>query len=595
MCGIAGEVSLNRDVIVEDRFVKKMCESLSHRGPDEETYFYGGNVCLGARRLAVVGLTNGSQPFFNEMKEIISVYNGEIYNYKTLRDELIKDGYIFKSESDGEIIPYLYEKYGRNFVTYLRGMFAITIYDKRKEELILIRDKVGKKPLNYYYDNNTVYFSSELHSLIQHPKVTREINKEIIDTYLSYRIIPNPYTIYRNVYKVKPGSILTFSKDGVMECQYWSFSFEKDMENDQNEIVNELNNLLYGAVEDRLECDVDAGVLLSGGVDSSLITSMVQKVRENKRFHTFSISFEEENFNESYYANLMSDYCNTIHHNYVITPDDVVSIINKLLIHYGEPFAFPTAIACYFMNKIAKDYVTVNLTGDGADEIFAGYNRYKRFLKLYQLSSDNKNSQAIEELYYSILVDGVKDDIKNQIYSSSMKKNDYSSIHFLKNKFKDNASLQDPLLRVLDVDCNFWLCDAQLVKIDIASMANSIELRSPFLDSDFIDYATRITPSLKLNNQNEKYILKLLAQNYLPSTIIERAKKELAVPIEVWLTTYLREEIVSTLLSEEALNRGYFETEKYKLFVQNFTKYDSYAIWTLYILEKWHQVNKIAS
>ena len=582
MCGIAGEVTFNRSRPSREN-VARMCARLVHRGPDEEGFHVSPRSVLGVRRLKVIGLVNGSQPVANSTATAFCVFNGEIYNYRELKSALERDGYVFETNTDAEVVIHLYDQKGDAFVNDLRGMFAIAIYDDANQRLLLTRDRAGKKPLNYTItpDGNAV-FASELHALVSHPSVRQRINTEAVDRFLSFRIIPAPLTIYSDVFKVEPGTVLTFDEHGLKKKRYWRFDFTERETGDEAELLQKLTELLHQAVAVRLQSEVPLGALLSGGLDSSLIVSVMSQL-VSVPFHTFSIGFHDRQFNELRYARLVAEHCGTIHHEHIITPDTALPVINELLLNFGEPYAFPSAIATYFMNRLARQFVTVVLTGDGADEIFCGYNRYKTF--------DALPDGDIAARYQLVLTDGLRDSLKRRLYAKAFKEQlgDKFPINYLRDRFAHTGSGMHRLNRAMEVDCNFWLPDAQLVKIDITSMANSVEVRCPMLDTKLVEFVTGIGVGHKLAHGVEKQILKKVAANFLPAEIVNRNKQELAVPLEQWLTSSLRNEITRTLLSEESLSRGYFDPDRLIEFVSNYSERDSYAIWTIYILEAWHR------
>jgi asparagine synthase (glutamine-hydrolysing) len=600
MCGIAGEVTFGKSRPSRES-VARMCERLVHRGPDEEGFHVSPQCVLGIRRLKVIGLINGSQPVANSAGSAFCVFNGEIYNYRELKTELERDGYVFKTNTDAEVIIHLYDQKGDTFVNDLRGMFAIAIYDEVKKRLLLTRDRTGKKPLNYTVTNDgSVVFASELHALSSHPSVPRSINTEAVDRFLSFRIIPAPLTIYDKVFKVEPASILTFDEHGMQKQRYWRFDFtERETTADEEQLVRNITDLLREAVEVRLHSEVPLGALLSGGLDSSLIVSIMSQLVPHP-IHTFSIGFQDRRFNELCYARLVSRYCGTIHHEHVITPDSALCVIKELLRNFGEPNALPSAISTYFMNYLAREFVTVVLTGDGADEIFCGYDRYKTFDSLPSLRAARGElcARVDHELlctangdlsvqYQSVLTDGLRDSLKRRLYAKDFQQQLGAEFpaNYLRERFVTTNDRMHKLNRAMEVDCNFWLPDAQMVKIDITSMANSVEVRCPMLDTRLVEFVTGVGVRHKLASGNEKQILKKVAANFLPAEIVERRKQELAVPLEHWLTTSLRGEITRTLLSEESLARGYFDPDAIIEFVGNYGAADSYAIWTLYILE----------
>ncbi|MET0647622.1 MAG: asparagine synthase (glutamine-hydrolyzing) [Pyrinomonadaceae bacterium] len=603
MCGIAGEVTFGKRRPSRES-VARMCERLVHRGPDEGGFHVSPQAVLGIRRLKVTGLVNGSQPVANSAGTAFCVFNGEIYNYRELKAGLERDGYVFKTNTDAEVVIHLYDRKGEGFVKDLRGMFAIAIYDEVKKRLLLTRDRAGKKPLNYTFTpDGSVVFASELHALVSHPSVRRRVNTEAVDRFLSFRIIPAPLTIYGDVFKVEPATVLTFDERGMERKKYWRFDFtERETAADEGELIRKMTGLLREAVEVRLRSEVALGALLSGGLDSSLVVSIMSRLVSDP-VHTFSIGFQDKQFDELRYARLVSEHCGTVHHEHVITPDSALGVIHELLLNFGEPYAFPSAIATYFMNHLARQFVTVVLTGDGADELFCGYNRYKTFDSLTDLLERGDLPVKVDrELlggacgdisvqYQSVLTDGLRDSVKRRLYSKAFRERLGAEFpaNYLRERFARTGGLMHRLDRAMEVDCNFWLPDAQLVKIDITSMANSVEVRCPMLDAKLIEFVTGVGVRHKLAGGNEKQILKRLAANFLPAEIVNRRKQELAVPLEHWLTSSLRGEITRTLLSEESLARGYFDPDRLTEFVGNYGEADSYAVWTLYILEVWHR------
>jgi asparagine synthase (glutamine-hydrolysing) len=608
MCGIAGHVTFGKSRPLFESVVR-MCERLVHRGPDEEGFHSSPQAALGVKRLKVIGLVNGSQPVANRIGTAFCIFNGEIYNYRELKTKLESDGYVFKTNTDAEVIIHLYDQKGEEFVNDLRGMFAIAIYDEVKKRLLLTRDRVGKKPLNYTVaSDGSVVFASELNALVSHPSVRCKINPEAVDRFLSFRIIPGPLTIYSDVFKVEPATVLIFDEHGSRKKRYWRFDFtEHETAIDEDELVLKITELLHEAVEVRLNCEVPLGALLSGGLDSSLTVSVMSRFLSDP-IHTFSIGFQDKQFNELRYARLVSEHFGTVHHEYVIKPDSALRVINELLVHFGEPYAFPSAIATYFMNHLAREFVTVVLTGDGADEIFCGYNRYKTFNSLPDLlpellaRGDVPPSVDPELLggptgdisiqYQSVLTDGLRDSVKRLLYSKAFKNllGAEFPANYLQERFAPTDARMHRLNRAMEVDCNFWLPDAQLVKIDITSMAHSVEIRCPMLDTKLVEFVTGVAVKHKLAGGNEKHILKQVAANFLPAAIVNRSKQELAVPLEHWLTSSLRGEITQTLLSEASLSRGYFDPDRLTEFVRNYGTTDSYAVWTLYVLEAWHRM-----
>lgn len=604
MCGIAGTVSFGTAEPLTG-FPAAACAAMAHRGPDEEGYHHDAHAALGMCRLKVIGLADGSQPAYSEDRGIVVVLNGEIYNHRALRRFLADRGRPVRGGSDAHILPALYEVLGEGFVDRLHGMYSIAVHDTRTGRLLLVTDRVGKKPLFYTrLADGTVVFASELNALMRHPGIDRAIDPVAVDQYLSYRVVPAPHTVYRDVRKVEPGTVLDFEA-GRPEKQrrYWRFEFTADPAEaaDPRRAVDTVDALIQRAVADRLESEVPLGAMLSGGLDSSLVVAVAAR-QLGRRLHTFSVGFEHDAFDESAYARLVADHCGTEHHTYRIGVADARRSVDRILTHMGEPYAFPSAIAADCMYRLAREHVTVVLTGDGSDEIFAGYRRYRTFQQLPDIEPalaakiDTEALAAgdgsIADRYQAVLVDGVRGGLKHRLYDPAFTARlpEYPVNH-LRDRFARTAAHRPDLDRVMEVDCGFWLPDAQLVKIDRMAMAHSVEPRSPLLDHRLIDYVTRIPAAAKLVDGNEKLLLKQVAARYVPDSVIHRPKQELAVPLESWLGTALRPDIQTTLLSEASLERGYFAPDALRAFVTAFRPEHTYALWTLYMLERWHQLH----
>ncbi len=603
MCGIAGTVTFGTAPPMT-RFTEQACSAMAHRGPDEEGHYHDAEAALGMCRLKVIGLVDGSQPVYSHDRGIVCVFNGEIYNHQELRAFLARRGRTVNGRSDAHVIPLLYEELGEDFVRELRGMFAIALYDTRTRQLLLATDRVGKKPLFYSrLADGSVAFASELSALLQHPGIERTTDPVAVDQYLSYRVIPAPHTIYRHVRKVTPGTVLTFEADQREKShRYWEFDFSADLTDVcDDEAVEQIDSLLQQAVADRLESEVPLGAMLSGGLDSSLVVAVAAR-QLGRRIHTFSVGFEHSAFDESTHARAVAEHCGTEHHAYRIGAHDARQAIDRIIDHMGEPYAFPSAIAADCMYRLARRYVTVVLTGDGSDEIFCGYNRYKLFQRLPSLDPAQSakvdtetlaaGDHSIAERYQAVLADGVRSGLKARLYSDTFTAGLPDHPHNpLRERFAATRGSAPDLDRAMQVDCGFWLPDAQLVKIDRMAMAHSVEPRSPLLDDRLIDYVTRLPASRKLVGDNEKALLKKVAARYLPQSVIHRRKQELAVPLEHWLGSELRDTIQTTLLSEASLERGYFKPDALRTLVREFRPEHSYALWTLYMLERWHQLH----
>ncbi|MEE1890347.1 asparagine synthase (glutamine-hydrolyzing) [Pseudomonas carassii] len=603
MCAIAGEITL-APTALSAHFVRAACARMLHRGPDEAGFFNSPQASLGMRRLKVIGLNGGSQPSRSLDGDVVCVFNGEIYNHKRLRQVLAERGRVVEGSSDAHVIPALYQEFGLDFVHQLEGMFAIALYDTVNKRLHLFTDRAGKKPIFYSQVGSGLAFASELPALMAHPDIDRAIDPLAIDQYLSYRVVPAPHTIYAQARKLEPGSRLSFTPGEAPQVErYWRADFSRtDDSIGMQEAVDGVEQRLLAAVEDRLEAEVPLGAMLSGGLDSSLVVAMAKRLRPQP-LHTFSVGFQQDAFDESPFARRVSRFCGTEHHEYQISADDVRVAVDAILTHMGEPFAFPSAIASYYMYRLARREVTVVLTGDGSDEIFAGYNRYKITTQLPALKlSDQKKvdlqglaqaNGSLAEQYQAVLIDGVRQGLKHSLYSQAFAQRlpEPAPFNYLSERLAASQGQPHLLNRLMQMDYGFWLPDAQLVKIDRMAMAHSVEPRSPMLDQRVVDYVTRLAPGLKLQDGNEKAVLKkVAARGYLPDDIIHRRKQELAVPLEHWLATHLREDIQATLTSERALSRGYFDADRLQAMVAAFQPDHTYALWTLYMLERWHQL-----
>ncbi|MFB7592509.1 asparagine synthase (glutamine-hydrolyzing) [Streptomyces sp. NPDC056169] len=587
MCGIAGTVSLGH-APVHASYPLAACAAMAHRGPDETGSFTTPDAALAMCRLKVIGLHDGSQPVFSDDGTVACVLNGEIYNHQELRAFLASRGRPVHGGSDAQVLPHLYQELGEQFVERLHGMFAVAVYDTRNDRLVLATDRVGKKPLFYAKPGaDSVAFASELPALMLHPGISRDTDPLAIDQYLGYRVVPAPHTIYQQVRKLEPATILVLERGRPeRRSRYWKFDFTAELTDlPQADIDDRIDELLQQAVHDRLESEVPLGAMLSGGLDSSLVVAMASR-QLDRPLHTFSVGFEHAAFDESVYARAVSEYCGTRHHVYRIGPQDAKDAVDTILSHMGEPYAFPSAIAASCMYKLARQHVTVVLTGDGSDEIFCGYGRYRR---LRDLSGDGD----LADRYERILLDGVPHELKNRLYTADFAARLPRQPHnYLRARFDRTDPSVPDLDRAMQVDSGFWLSDAQLVKIDRMSMAHSVEPRSPLLDHRLIDFVTRIPADRKLVGDQEKAPLKRVAARYLPRQILDRRKQELAVPLESWLGTELRSTISDTLTSEAALERGYFRPDALRSTVAEFRPEHSYALWTLYMLERWHQLQE---
>ena len=602
MCGIAGIKHLGKLGKDSDR-LQAMLNALYHRGPDQEGLYQDSQIQMGMRRLKVVALENGVQPCFSDNGRYVIVFNGEIYNYVSLRNSLKERGLKFTTDSDAEVIVNLYQEYGNDFYNKLEGMFAAAIYDTQDHSVLLVRDRAGKKPLYYSYENGILCFSSEMRSLLKSGFVDRQLNHSAVDYFLKYRVMPKDQSVFDTVHKVAPGSSVRFSGVGTTETKHWSVDYSPSIvRRTESEWIEEVDSVLNKSIEKRLLAEVPVGTMLSGGLDSSLVTAIAQKQGTIHNLKTFSIGFRDAAFSELEYARRLAKELGTEHYEYVIEPEEAMQAAHELVCHFGEPFAFPSSIASYFMFKLAREHVTVVLGGDAADELFGGYARYQLIQhfpdippemglpRKVDLKGGDWSHLSFPQFYQSLLTDGLDSDSRAALYSPEFKqhlaqeRNISKCQRYVQQLSSDSKNYLDV---AMEYDFNHWMNEAQLVKVDIASMANSLEVRTPFLDRSLVALATSMPIDFKLRDGKEKHVLYRVAEKYLPNFILERKKQELAVPLEKWLLNNIKGQVIDTLLSEKSLNRGLFDCAALTKFVSEFKPENSYAIWTLYMLEVW--------
>ncbi|MEO5360091.1 MAG: asparagine synthase (glutamine-hydrolyzing) [Nitrospirota bacterium] len=621
MCGIFGIVNFNLSSTVDSSVLCRMGSVLVHRGPDDSGVWIKHNVGFGHTRLSIVDLSPyGNQPMVNEDGTVVLTFNGEIYNYLQLKDYLTGKGHVFRSNSDTEVVVHLWEEEGVKCLERLNGMFALALWDNRKKVLLLAKDRFGKKPLFYMRLNDQIIFASEIKSILQCPDVVSQPNIEAIHHYLSYQSVPSPYCAFDGMLKLPPAHYLLL-KDGVGQPQqYWKLSYsdkisvqtERDMSNLRDELVQRLSE----SVRIRLMGDVPIGAFLSGGIDSSLVTALMAGMT-NQQINTFSIGFSDKEYDETVYAKMVAGRYDTLHHEFIVKPD-VMSILPTLVWHYNEPFADPSAIPTYYVSKLAREHVKVVLSGDGGDENFAGYMRYtndgdyglkkgftaflKRFLarnltwSFFVGAGVPKDFKRLlnlnrQRLLYYYRITHFHELYKRWLYTEDMKKKmaGIFSIDIMLDRYR-HSDAHDFLDATLDLDFGLYLADTLMVKVDIASMANSLEVRAPFLDYTFVEFAAKIPSELKLKNGTEtKHILKLAAEPYLPDEVVYRKKMGFGVPIDHWFRNELKAMVYDVLLSKRATERGYFKRQYIEYILkchQNGENYQ-YLIWNLLMLELW--------
>lgn len=620
MCGIVGIANSNGSR-VDEPLVTRMCEAIRHRGPDEDGFYFNEGVGLGMRRLAIIDLKSGQQPIANQDRSAWIVFNGEIYNYLELRTKLEKLGHVFHTNSDTEAIVHAYDQYGADCPKHLRGMFVFAIWDERTNELFLARDRVGKKPLLYAQVNGQLVFGSEFSALLLHPDVGREVDNDAIHHYLSFMCVPAPMTAYKSIRKLEPGHSLRWKKGEIKIEQYWRPDFTKKIEIDEHEAGEEAIRILRDSVKVRLMSEVPLGAFLSGGIDSSAVVALMSE-ESSDPVKTFSIGFEEQDFSELHHARRVAEHVGAEHHEFIVRPD-ALEVLPLLVEHYGEPYADSSAIPTYYVARETRKHVTVALNGDGGDESFAGYERYaamqlaERYHRIPAMLRENVIQQVFELLPSSETRRSRARDIKRFIQAASLPKverylrwvsvfnsetkSDLYSESFARQT--SNSSVSRMLApwfarangtgiidAALEADIMTYLPNDLLVKVDIATMAVSLEARSPFLDHHVIEFAASLPERFKLRGLTTKYLLKRVLKKLLPAENLDRRKMGFGVPIGHWFRGTLQPFLRETVLSERALKRPYFKPDVVKHMVDSHTRGQSdysHQLWTLMMLELW--------
>ncbi len=636
MCGICGRINFDNKLIAPD-LLHHMCESIRYRGPDSEGLFLrnqhsgfdikpGPDVGLGIRRLAIIDLKTGDQPIHNENKSVWLVSNGEIYNFKDLRQDLEKKGHRFYTQTDTEVIVHLYEDYGTNCLKYLRGMFALALWDENNKQLFLARDRVGKKPLCYARLPGGFVFASEIKALLENPEIKREIDFSAIDHFLTYNYIPTPLTIFNQIKKMPPASFLLCNARGDVAIEsYWDLDYRIKTDLSEKEYSEKILGLLREATRLRLVSDVPLGALLSGGLDSSAIVGLMAQ-EMTRPVKTFSVGFEESDYSELEYARIVARHFKTEHHEFIVKPK-TIEMLPQLVRNYNEPYADSSMLPSYYVAREASRHVTVALNGDGGDENFAGYPRYqahkiaqfctaislgthklacglidflpikntsgrRNFLRrLKRFAQGLKQRPEVRNLRWHTQFD---DELKQDLYTTgfSAKVGMNRPDKFLVDFFQ-KAPASNLVDRILYTDVKTYLPEDLLVKMDIATMANSLEGRSPFLDHHFMEFTAQIPARLKLKGLTMKYMLKKALNGFLPEPILRRGKMGFGLPVSEWFRGKLGNYLKEILLADRAIKRGYFKQTSLERIINDHISGRSehgYRLWGLLVLELWHRI-----
>jgi asparagine synthase (glutamine-hydrolysing) len=591
MCGICGIVAFDRDRVAEPRIVKAMADSIRHRGPDDEGLYASGQVALGHRRLSIIDVAGGRQPICNEDGTVWIVFNGEIYNFKELRRELVAKGHEFQTNSDTEVIVHLYEDYGPECVSRLWGMFSFAIWDERKRAFLLARDRVGIKPVYYTVVDEQLVFASEIKALLKHPAVIRRPNLKALASFLMHLYVPGADTAMTGVHRLLPGHYLMVEDARVSCTQYWVLHFPAEpMRGTEEEIARELAALLKDTVRGHMLSDVPVGVLLSGGVDSTAMLSFA--VEESQRaVDTFTVGFSNEGVtDERPYARMAASRYGSRHHEMTISARDFMAFLPRYVWHMEEPVCEPPAVALYYVTELARRHVKVLLSGEGGDEGFAGYQNYRNLVwlerfkalgrfpaasvatgvELLQRASRNGRWRKFAHIMRHDLADyywsrsagpmSAFAQSKPQLYTEAFRAElrEARPNDFIRDLFRQ-ARGDSPLNQMLYVDTKTWLPDDLLIKADKMTMANSVELRVPLLDHRVLEFAASVPTRMKLKGFRTKHILKQALKDRVPKEILERPKSGFPVPYRKWLKDELKDFVHDVLTDRRTRSRGYFD------------------------------------
>lgn len=627
MCGITGWANFDsrtpppRDARAQ---LHTMCERMVHRGPDSEGLLVSNGVALGMRRLAIIDLITGEQPVYNEDQSVAVVLNGEIYNYRELREKLEKKGHSFRSASDTEVLPHLYEEYADAMVEHLNGMFAFALWDAKRRRLLIARDRFGEKPLYWGIFDNTLIFGSEPKVLLAHPAVKCSLNLQALRHYLSFDYIPAPLSIYQGINKLPAAHTLTLENGEVATNCYWKLSYRKpEKPPSEADAADQLLDLLGDSVRMRLVSDVPLGVLLSGGVDSSTIAALAVR-SSSEAVKTFSISFAESSFDESFYARAVAKFLGTDHHEERLSANLAANLVGEIGSWMDEPFSDPSLVPTYLLSRFTRKHVTVALGGDGGDELFAGYPTYRghhwaqaysripaflrsglveplvRFLpvKTKNLSFDYKASRFVAGAQYDpvtrhhIWFGSFTPEDQQRLLTPEVLRETDSDIYRDARSMLEDCESDNLVERLLSVDTRLYLAEDILTKVDRASMAVSLEVRAPFLDPRVAEFVAALPANYKLRGSKTKYILKRAIADLLPPFVARRGKKGFGVPVAEWLKGKLRP-LARDLLSPERVRRaGVFNPayvtrllDEHERGKANHRK----LLWTLLMFELWHE------
>ncbi len=620
MCGICGKVMFDQSAKVSPALVKAMADTIAHRGPDDEGYYISGPVGLGFRRLSIIDLKTGHQPLSNEDGTIWIVFNGEIYNYQELRKFLLTKGHVFKTDTDTEVIVHLYEELGEGCVEKLRGMFGFAIWDETKKTLFIARDRVGIKPLYYYLSQKELLFASEIKAILADPAVKAEVLPAAIDRFFTFKYLLGDETLFQNIKKLPAGSYMIVRGNKVEIKQYWDLSFERSALS-LPEAQRQLSDLLDETVRLHMISDVPVGFLLSGGFDSTALLSIATGMAD-RRLSSYTVGFSDPGVvDERPYAKLAAQRFGTEHHEITITAQDFERFLPQYVWHMEEPVCEPPAVAMYYVSQLAKKTVKVLISGEGGDEAFAGYPIYRNLMWAERLrnflgplggaasSSAMLLNRVVKSSAVARFAPLLGTHAESTYYGghSNPFGNSKSANHLYTDDFRDqvdqewslaglkdclkSAPANDRINRMLYIDTKTWLTHDLLVKADKITMANSIELRVPFLDHKVLEFAASLPGNYKVRGLKAKYLVKKVFGDRIPREIVERKKVGFPVPYESWLRHDLKDWLRDILLDRKTLERGYFEKSAVERLIAEDSRFGGYSkdLFSLATLELWHR------
>lgn len=597
-CGFTGDIADRENIIIG------MMNKIIHRGPDSAGTHSDEDVTMGFRRLSIIGLEDGSQPMYNEDGSIVICFNGEIYNYQPIKEMLIEKGHVFKSHADTEVLIHLYEEKGEEMLNDLRGMFAFAIYDMKNKKLFAARDFFGIKPFYYGVFNNHMLFGSEIKSFLAFPDFKKEVNTVALENYLTFQYSVLDETFFKGVYKLKPGHYLVY-KDGKIDIKrYFQPKFEPEKAGLQD-TIKKIEDVMLDSVKTHKISDVEVGSFLSSGVDSSFVAATF------KGDKTFTVGFDYEKYNEIGYAEKLSEKVGIDNYSKIISTDEYWDSLGKIQYHMDEPLADPSAVALYFVSKLASKHVKVALSGEGADEFFGGYNIYRepmdlQITKLIPKPLRKGIAAIMKALPFRFkgknYLIRASMDLEDRFIGNAKMFSEKERERILKNptgKFNhkeitkpyyDFTKGQDDVTRMQFIDLNLWMVGDILLKADKMSMANSLEVRVPFLDKEVFEVARHVQPDYRVNREATKYAFRMAAKDYLPEEVASKKKLGFPVPTRVWLKDEKYYNIVKTAFQSEAAQK-YFNTDKIVKYLddhKNGKADNSRKVWTIYMFLVWY-------